>query len=118
MYTSTSTSLALLEIVVHLQKSAAIPAYRRVEIEIPENLVLQKEVKDLPPGWDATDEELLVSRSIGDRWLQEQSSTGLMIPSVVVRDEYNVLLNPDHPQFDQITADNPLDFPFDPRIKS
>ena len=118
MYTSTSISLAMLEIAVNLQKHAVIPAYRMVEIEIPENLVLKVEVKDLPPGWDATDKEPLVSRSIGDRWLQEQRSTGLMIPSVVVRDQYNVLLNPDHPRFDQITADNPLDFPFDPRIKS
>lgn len=71
----------------------------------------------LPAGWDRKDGEPLLARSIGDRWLANRVSAGLRVPGSVIEQEYNVLLNPAHPEFFQFTYGGPLNFPFDPRIK-
>ena len=118
VYTSTSTPLAMLEIAVNLRKATVIPAYKVMEVDIPDALVMQLTPADLPRGWDEKVAEPLVSRSIGNLWLKSAVSLGLMIPSVVVTDQYNVLINPLHPEFDQISYNPPIDFPFDFRIKA
>jgi RES domain-containing protein len=117
VYTATSTPLATLEIAVNLRKSTLIPAYKVIEVDVPDDQVLKLTPTDLPPGWDETTAEPLVSRSVGDLWLKSKITLGLMVPSVVVPEQYNVLINPLHPDFGQVKYGEPLDFPFDPRIK-
>jgi len=117
IYTATSQALATLEIAVNLKKLRVIPAYRVLEVEVPDNLVVSIDETMLPPGWDRKDGEPLLARSIGDRWLAHQVSAGLRIPTSVIPKEYNILLNPVHPEFAQVTFGDPLDFPFDPRIR-
>ena len=118
IYTATSQALATLEIAVNLKKPSIIPAYRILEVDVPDDLVVEIEASMLPAGWDRKDGEPLLTRSIGDRWLATQVSTGLRVPSSVIPQQYNVLLNPSHPEFPQLTWGAPLDFPFDPRIKA
>lgn len=118
IYTATSQALATLEIAVNLKKASVILAYRILEIEVPNALIVKIELTMLPAGWDRKDREPLMARSIGDRWLASQVSVGLQVPSAVIPQEYNVLLNPTHPEFNQITYGVPLDFPFDERIKA
>ena len=118
IYTATSQALATLEIAVNLKNSSIIPAYRILEVDVPDDLVVEIEASILPRGWDRKDGEPLLARSIGDRWLATQVSAGLRVPSSVIPHEYNVLLNPSHPEFLQVTYSVPLDFPFDPRIKA
>lgn len=118
IYTATSLALATLEIAVNLKMASVILAYHILEIEVPDKLVVKIELPMLPPGWDRKDGEPLLARSIGDRWLASQVSVGLLVPSAVIPQEYNVLLNPTHPQFNQVTYGDPLDFPFDARIKA
>ena len=86
-------------------------------MEVPDELVVAIEATMLPAGWNRKDGEPLIARSIGDRWLANQVSAGLQVPSSVIPQEYNVLLNPAHPEFTQFTYGDPLNFPFDPRIK-
>ena len=118
IYTATSQALATLEIAVNLKNPGIIPAYRILEVDVPDDLIVEIEASILPGGWDRKDSEPLLARSIGDRWLATQVSTGLRVPSSVIPHEYNVLLNPSHPGFSQVTYSAPLDFPFDPRIKA
>lgn len=118
VYTATSQALATLEIAVNLKKPNVIPAYRVLEVEVPDDLIVEIEVSMLPPGWDRKDGEPLIARSIGDRWLASQVSAGVRVPSSIIPLEYNVLLNPLHPEFSGVTCGAPLDFPFDPRIKA
>jgi RES domain-containing protein len=117
VYTATSTALATLEIAVNLRTSTLIPAYKVIEVDIPDDQVMKLTPIDLPPGWDETKAEPLVSRSVGDLWLTSKIALGLMVPSVVVPEHYNVLINPLHPEFGQIHYGDPMSFPFDPRIK-
>jgi RES domain-containing protein len=118
IYTATSQALATLEIAVNLKNPSVIPAYRILEVEIPDDLIIKIEATMLPAGWDHKDGEPFLARSIGNRWLSSQPSPGLQIPSSVIPQEYNVLLNPAHSDFTQITYGDPLDFPFDSRIKA
>jgi RES domain-containing protein len=53
---------------------------------------------------------------MGDRWVKKQSSAILTVPSIVVPDEYNYLLNPTHPDFAKIEIGKPIIYYFDPRL--
>ena len=117
-YTATSQALATLEIAVNLNNPKSIPSYRILEVEVPDDLILTLEIADLPVGWDRKDDEPLAARRVGDIWLSSGLSVALQIPSSIIPGENNILINPAHTDFSQITYDAPLEFPFDPRIKA
>jgi len=56
------------------------------------------------------------TKAIGDQWVSEGSSLVLRVPSVVVPNEFNYVLNPSHPAFADISIGDPIPFPFDPRL--
>lgn len=116
VYVASSISLAQLEILVHVEKADLLESYCCYEITIPESLLVLLDTASLPTNWrdDPAPEE---TRQIGDQWLVSRSSVGLLIPSTVVPQEYNALLNPQHPEYEQI-IDQALEIPlqFDPRL--
>lgn len=117
IYTATSTPLATLEIAVNLKQPKVIPDYVALEVDVPDDNIITLPASKLPTGWDVRDSEPVVSRTIGDRWLDHNVSLALQIPSVVIPSQYNVLINPGHPDFNRVTFADPVPFPFDPRIK-
>lgn len=117
IYTATSTPLAILEIAVNLIKPKIIPRYVVIEVDLPDQNVIDLPAEMLPKGWDASSADPLISRTIGDKWLLEEASLALRVPSVVVPDQYNVLINPLHSEFNLVTFSEPSPFPFDARIK-
>ena len=58
-------------------------------------------VKDLPAGWNAYPVPISITR-LGDRWLTDGKILLLKVPSVIVPSEYNVIINPAHPDFNKI----------------
>ena len=67
------------------------------------------------PEWDA--EDVTASRTFGDRWLEERRTAVLLVPSRVTRGrERNVLVNPEHPEFSQVTASAPEPVLWDGRL--
>lgn len=98
-YTASSVSLAMLEMLVHVDREN-VPVNRRLlTFEIPENAITQP--KTLPAGWDVLPYSLSV-RSVGDEWVASASSLTLQVPSAVARHESNLLINPNHPRFQEI----------------
>ncbi|MDQ3457774.1 MAG: RES family NAD+ phosphorylase [Deinococcota bacterium] len=102
IYSSSSLALATLELFVNLQNKNQLARYVKTRILIPEPLVtaladegLETFVRD-PEGFD--------SRAYGDLWLEGQRSCVLAVPSRVVMEETNYLINPLHPAFAEITA--------------
>jgi RES domain-containing protein len=66
-------------------------------------------------AWGAEDQ--IVSRMYGDQWLIGKRSAVLLVPSVVTQGrERNVLINPEHPDFAQMTAAEPQDVHWDRRL--
>ena len=71
--------------------------------------------KPLPVGWDAIPEGM-VSRSIGSTWLASASSVLFVVPSVIIGEEDNVIINPVHTQAGRLKATKLRRFLYDPRV--
>ncbi|WP_297375005.1 RES family NAD+ phosphorylase [Acidiferrobacter sp.] len=106
LYCSSSIALAALETIVHLSQGA-LPLNRfLVRVTIPDKLWRARETLTLaaaPVTWDALPAGP-ASRRHGDEWLDQSRSVVLEIPSIVVPEEYNVLVNPNHARAAEVTA--------------
>lgn len=118
VYSASSVALACLETVVHLN-AAGLPLNRfLVRIEVPDELWQARRTltpADLPVGWSAIPEGK-VSLDIGDGWLQDGPTALLAVPSVIVPEEFNVLINPLHPQAAGIHAAKVRPWFYDQRL--
>lgn len=83
--------------------------------DVPENLVRTLEITSLAAGWNALG-DLGVAQRIGDAWYDEQVSVALRVPSVILKGQLNVLLNPEHPDWAGVALGEPEPFVFDPRL--
>ena len=105
VYAAASRALACLETLVHLN-AGDLPLNRYlVELLIPEKLFASA-VHFKPQahvGWDAIPEGL-VSLDAGQAWVRQGRSAVMVVPSVLVPEEFNVLINPAHPDAGSIAA--------------
>jgi RES domain-containing protein len=118
VYTATSVSLACLETVVHLNADD-LPLNRfLVHIAVPGAVWSARQAltaAELPIGWSAIPEGK-VSLDIGDAWLKSASSALLVLPSAIVPEEFNVLINPAHAAAGAITATKTRPWFYDGRL--
>ena len=116
VYCSTSIALATLE-TVHYLRGGGLPFNRYlVRIAIPDVVWNARQVLDpFPGGWDAIPAGLSGKRA-GDGWIAAGKSALLLVPSVIVPDEYNVLLNPRHAGATAVTASTVRRWSYDPRF--
>lgn len=118
VYAASSISLACLETVVHMNASG-LPLNRfLVRIDVPDDVWAARavfEAASLPVGWSAIPEGK-VSLDAGDRWLQGLSSTLALVPSVIVPEEFNVLINPLHGDAARIAATKVRPWVYDQRL--
>lgn len=116
LYCASNISLAVLETFVHL-KAGGLPLNRYlVELTIPEPVWKIATVLAPPPvGWDAIPAGK-VSLDEGDRWLKSGPSAVLIVPSAIVAEEFNVLINPLHPDARRIGARKIRKWTYDPRL--
>jgi RES domain-containing protein len=69
-------------------------------IEGPDGVSVERiEVADLPGNWT---DDIIVTRQIGDEWLRSRRSLLLEVPSVLAPETWNVLVNPEHAEADQL----------------
>jgi RES domain-containing protein len=116
IYTAGSAALACLENLVHRDAALLMAPYQLMNIEARETVsIMTLEEANLPENWW---DKLLVTRKIGDDWIQSLQSCILKVPSAIIQQEYNFLLNPAHPHFDLIKLASVQDFRFDRRLKS
>jgi len=121
-YAAGSIALACLETLVHLG-AHALPFNRYlVRIEVPDEVFARRmKFEDLAPdaarvGWDALPAGK-VSLAFGSNWLLSGSSAILDIPSVVVPEERNCLINPGHPDVALIRSVKQRRFTYDARLR-
>lgn len=115
VYTAGSQSLAILEILVHLQSEKALSLYSLIAISFEEEQVLNLHKNSLPKGWDNF-EANTGSKFLGDNWIKAKERPVLEVPSVIVPDEKNYLINPLHPDFNSLVIGTPVHYPLDPRL--
>jgi RES domain-containing protein len=115
VYTAGSLALASIEMIVNLPTPNLLQKYVRISAQISLDLVSELPEADLPEDWNSRPISPS-TRAIGDRWVKKQNSAVLRVPSIVVPDEYNYLLNPAHPDFAQIQIGKPTIYYFSPRL--
>ena len=116
VYTSSSLSLATLEVLVHLEDPETFARlFSWVPLEIPEDDIEKLDETKLARGWCA-DEINATSRSIGDAWIRSMRTPAFAVPAVVTPGEWNFLLNPAHPRFSEIRVGEAKPFRPDPRL--
>jgi RES domain-containing protein len=115
VYAAASASTALLEILVHLDLDPDdIPDdFNLIEIKIPSAIALSAE--KVQAGNPILKDEHS-SRKLGTDWLKERRSAILLVPSVIVSVETNVLINPEHPDAHMIEVVGVNPFVFDERL--
>ena len=118
VYTAESRALATLEVSVHLDLSEDLPNDRYyVEIEVPDDVLIQEvKLEDLPEGWDSKP-PISVTQIIGDDFVNLKEAAILKVPSSIVPQEYNYLINPNHPDISKIKVIGTPRMNFDRRLK-
>jgi RES domain-containing protein len=116
VYTSQSISLAALEVFVNLDPHDEGVDLVSLAAQLPVNEedVDRVELKGLPPDWRRTNHP--VRQRIGTDWVASRRSLALLVPSAAIDGEWNVLLNPAHPDAATIKIGEPKPFRFDPRM--
>ncbi|TVQ16086.1 MAG: RES domain-containing protein [Balneolaceae bacterium] len=114
-YTSGSISLCMLEMLVQVNKQKRLDSFICTGISFDESLVEWRPAGSLPNGWDDLP-YTRVSCETGDEWLNSGRTAVLAVPSVVVPQEWNYLLNPVHPDFKSLKVSESTFTPFDRRL--
>jgi RES domain-containing protein len=114
VYTSTSLSLAAIELFVHLDPSLAPDDLVSISATLPDGEPATTiGLSDLPTAWRA---DQTVPRELGDQWIESRSSLAMLVPSVPIPPESNILINPLHPAMADLKIDPPQPFIFDARM--
>lgn len=119
VYTAESRALATLEVAVHLDISEDLPNDRYlIEIDIPNSVkIIELPLSKLPKGWDAKPPNEH-SQEIGDAFVVNMKAAVLKVPSSIIHQEFNYLINPLHPEAKKIKIISKKKFSFDKRIRS
>jgi RES domain-containing protein len=114
VYTSEHKSLAILEKLVHVTPTIPI-RYKAFRVEFPETFVEHISFNALPSDWQV-EPPTHTTRRIGTEWIRKSRAAVLAVPSAIVPEELNYLINPAHPDFSKIRIGKPTDFSFDSRL--
>jgi RES domain-containing protein len=119
LYASASIALACLETLVHLG-AAGLPLNRylvRVDVDDPVWAARRSLAPpSLPVGWDAIPHGR-VSVETGQRWLASGASALLAVPSVIIPEEFNILVNPRHADAAKLRATKLRKWIYDGRFR-
>lgn len=117
IYTASSRALACLENIVHRSGEGLQDDFRVMLIHVPDQLSIEIiSLGQLPTHWSAP-ESYPICQALGHDWLSRAASAVLRVPSAIIPNESNYLLNPQHPDFGQIHLLGHESFLFDSRLK-
>jgi RES domain-containing protein len=112
VYASESLALCLAECLVHLP--GALPEdYVAYRLDLPEAAVEPLDASRPKAGWS---DDIGYTRAIGDQWIAQSRSLALAVPSAVIIESTNMLINPAHPAATGIEV-TIQEFRFDPRLR-
>jgi RES domain-containing protein len=116
VYCADSRALAALEILVHAQGLGSSPELVFFEVDFPQEVRIHAP-RTLPDGWNGEPVES-PSQAVGAKWISEAAAAVLKVPSAVIPKEFNLILNPAHPDFKKARVRGPEKFALDPRLFS
>ncbi len=113
VYASLSISLSLLELLIHSVSYEEILSNDLLSLETGSLAITEISAAQLKEGWQQDEE---YTRYIGDEFLHSLATPLLKIPSVIIPEEYNMLINPKHADSKKIKLKSHRDFSFDARL--
>jgi RES domain-containing protein len=112
VYLSATISLAALETLEHAGRAAAAIPYSLIRVDFPDEVVVETlALERLPANWRGQPPPES-TRRIGSEWIARGTAVALRVPSVIVPEEWNLLLNPAHPDFRRLIIARPQTFRF------
>jgi RES domain-containing protein len=107
LYAAQHLSLACIEVLVHIDKG-----------QLPRDYVWSKSELSSPMGLLSFDDlnHVASCQLAGDRWVRESGELAIKVPSVVIPEEFNILLNAIHAGYNSLRWSDPRPFRFDPRL--
>lgn len=117
LYTSESRALSVLEYSANVALDLLPNSLSFISIEIPDNSLTEFSLSDLPNDWK-NPVSPLSTKNFGTLLFKKAEYLALKIPSVIVSQEFNYLINPTHPDISRVTIKEIVDFVYDIRIKN
>jgi RES domain-containing protein len=118
VYAASTIALATLETLAHLGDNIPIRNAFLVSIVVPASVWAARKTvgaASLPATWVA-EPPGATSIDFGDAWLRSGAGALMLVPSIIVPEEYNVLINPAHPSTAQLTSAVTRQYIYDPRL--
>lgn len=116
LYTAENISLALLENMIYRVGTGFNADYKIMIIEIPDESFESVETRKLPKYWRKI-ENYPVLQKIGDNWFGEQKKLCLRVPSSVMPENFNIIINTTHPDFKKVKLIDVLPYEPDDRLE-
>ena len=116
LYCSQNISLCMLEVLVNIPHTILPKNLQLIQIKIPDNSILIYQKNDLPDDWQANPISTSTQK-IGDVFLKDEKYLAMKVPSSVVPNEFNILLNPNHKLFAKVQVVETSPFSIDKRLK-
>ncbi len=115
IYAGLTPEIAALEKLVHT--SQILPELVLVEITLPDDnkLYIRPTKENLPTDWDALPSSN-TSAKFGENFLSECKFLGLIIPSAIMPEAFNIVVNPSHSKFKEVNIKIIRKFEFDSRL--
>ncbi len=103
IYASENMSLSTVEYLVHMPMSIVPTDLMVASIQIPDDITPKKiHISDLPKNWRGYPAPSELA-DIGTSWVLRNETLLLRVPSAVVKHEFNILINPEHPDMKRIS---------------
>ena len=112
-HSGSTLSLAMLEVLVHVASPRVLRDFRMLDVDVPDDAIIDLDQSDLDLSEGAT----LATRSAGDRFLTDARAIALRVASIVNPHEFNVVINPKHPDIGRVSLGTMRPLEFDPRLK-
>lgn len=114
LYTGASKEIALLEMIVHLPPMI-LPKVDMITLEIPDDSITIIKIKNLPKNWSYYPAPSILSE-IREKWIREEKTIALKVPSSIISSAHNLILNCKHPDFSQVKLLDVSHFNIDTRL--
>lgn len=115
LYTSSSRALATLEVLVHMPATITLVDYSIITIDVPEN-----SIEEIPFSVIKSEYEIYGLNAnfsqIGNAFCKKNNHLLLKVPSIIIREEFNYLINPSHKLFKEIRIKERKPFALDTRL--
>ena len=114
LYTAESSALAMLEALAHITMLPLVQPYCMVRLQVPDSVEIL-DMKTLPDNWNAMPAPDTLNK-MGNEFVAAGRALALKVPSVLVPDNFNFLINPAHPGFSEIKVIAITNISFDQRL--